>query len=847
MPVAALRALVFAALVDDPGDDSAERARRIKLIEDLVASSVESPPKAIVDAARELIAQCVDVDALRVFDPFVGGGSTLVEAQRLGLSAVGSDLNPIPVLITKALTSIPPAVFNQRCLTDANSTLLPNAPGLAGFLKDVRHYATRIRDEAWMVLKEAYPTGPNGDVVSAWWWARTVESPDPRFRGCQVPLVSNWWLSKKTADRAFVVPDVDRLGRTISYRIERIGEPAAPSKNSCLYSGVPIPFKYIRERGDKGQLGLDLIATITNGSGSRWHPPDTFQITTATSCSAPADAITLAMPESALGFRVQNYGIHQWSELFTSRQQLSLCTFADFVAKVPSWVDADGGTPSYGAAVATVLGLCVGKLAQTSSALCRWMIDGRNGAGGVLAAFASQYLSMSWDFIETNPFGGSVGDWLQVVETALGAFKCVDPTGPATSVTCADARVAAKEFNGNALIVTDPPYFAAVGYANLSDYFYPWIRRSLKDTYPKLLATVASPKQGELIAEPARHDSPAAARDYFVSGFTEAFSQMLLASDPTLPMLIVYAYKEQEAASQDGSGWEAMLAAVIDAGLGIVGTWPIHGTGSARIRGYRSNALATYVVMVCRPRGEVALRGSRRDFLVELRKELGPAIDVLQTTSVAPVDLAQAVIGPGMAVFTRYDSVLEPDGSAMTVRSALLLINSVLAEILDEQNSDYDADTRWAIAWFEQYQFGEAMSGDADALARAKVTSIDALERAGVIRTRAGTTRLVRRDELDPGYDPLEDRHQTVWESVQHLVKRLSESSENAAAALLARLANRDAARDLAYRLYSICERKGWSDEAAAYNVLVASWPEIARLAQRGSQSTGRLPGFSEE
>lgn len=310
-------------------------------------------------------------------------------------------------------------------------------------------------------------------------------------------------------------------------------------------------------------------------------------------------------------------------------------------------------------------------------------------------------------------------------------------------------------------------------------------------------------------------------------------------------MLIVYAYKEQEAelGAQVSPGWEAMLEAVMRAGLSIVGTWPIHGTGSARMRGFKSNALSTYVVLVCRPRPSSSERTSRRELTALLRSELGPAIQVLQSAAVAPVDLAQAVIGPGMEVFTRFESVLEPDGSPMNVRAALLLINSVLAEVLDEQEGDFDADTRWAITWFEQFQFGEALSGEADSLARAKVTSVDGLERAGVIKTRGGTTRLLRRSELPDAYDVSKDQRPTVWEAVQHLVKRLQDGSEADAAHLLAQLPNSEVARDLAYRLYAICERKGWAEEGSAYNILVASWPEIARLAHAEGDG-GHLPGF---
>lgn len=522
-------------------------------------------------------------------------------------------------------------------------------------------------------------------------------------------------------------------------------------------------------------------------------------------------------------------------------------TFAQLVAEVPGWVAEDGGGPEQSRAIATILGLSLGKMAQSNSTLVRWRT--RSVAAKAEPAFARHDIAMTWDYAEVNPFGGSVGDWMQTVETSCRALPLVEPHGPASTVVQRDARQAGVGLEGQCLIVTDPPYFAAIGYADLSDYFYSWLRMALRNVYPDLFATIASPKEGELIAELARHESKEASKQYFINGFTEAFTSLRLASRPDLPMLIVYAYKEQESESeaQVSGGWEAMLEAVIRSGLSIVGTWPIHGTGPQRLVGLGNNALATYVVLVCRPRPAASARISRRELVSALRSELGPAIQVLQSAAVAPVDLAQAVIGPGIAAFTRFLSVLETDGTPMTVRSALLLINSVLAEVLDEQEGEFDADTRWAITWFEQFQFGEAPSGEADSLARAKVTSIDGLERAGLIVTRGGTCRLLRRDELPEDYDPAKDSRATVWESVQHLVKQL-DGGEEKAAGLFARLSNSEAARDLAYRLYSICERKGWAEEGGAYNVLVASWPEIARLAEQMQTQqrlgSGQLPGL---
>lgn len=848
MPVPALRALIFASLVDDP-EEAEDRARLLGLIEKLVASVVDDPPQDVLDAAMAAIAKSVG-DLPTVLDPFCGGGSTLVEAQRLGLPSKGSDLNPIPVLISKALTELPPKVIDRPPLHGDGAFDGTVRRGISGFLADVEHYALRVREVAREQIGDLYPVSQNGDPVVAWRWARTVESPDPRFQGAQVPIVSNWWLSKRRDRLAYIRPVIDRDLKRVTFEIANDGSPPSVSKETCLLSGTSIPFSYIREKGMSGELGLTMLAVVAHGQHGRTHfAPDETQVAAAAK-AIPEGIADLDLPTQALGFRVQAYGISNWTRMFTPRQQVALETFASTVAQVPEWIRKDGGDEDQVAAISIVLGLCVGKLAHLGSMFSSWRLDSRNGAGKAEAVLGQHTLSMSWDFAETNPFGGSVGDWMQIVETATRAFGFVHSSGPPATVVQGDARSGGSGLAGECLVISDPPYFSAIGYANLSDLFYPWIRRALRDVYPDLLSTLATPKSGELIAEPARHSSEDEAKQYFIDGFKETFTSLKTASRPDLPMLIVYAYKEQatEQESRVSAGWEAMLEALIRSGLSVVGTWPIHGTGSSRMRGRNSNALATYVVMVCRPRTQDATRIVRRELTSMLRQELNNPIRLLQSAAIAAVDLAQAVIGPGMAVFSRYQSVLEPDGTPMTVRSALLLINSVLAEVLDEQEGEFDADTRWAITWFEQFQFGEASSGEADSLARAKVTNIDGLERAGVIVTRGGTCRLVRRDELPGDYDPNTDARATVWESVQHLVKELSDHGEERAARLFARLSNGEAARDLAYRLYAICERKGWAEEGGAYNVLVASWPEIARLAQQLQTQqrfdSGQLPGL---
>jgi putative DNA methylase len=840
MPVPALRALIFASLVDDPGDD--KRPQMFELVEKLVASGVEQPSAEVISEARYAIQASVGEKPPPVLDPFCGGGSTLVEAQRLGLEGYGSDLNPIPVLISRVLTELLPKIVGERSLWSSQDLLHGEHDGLAGVLTDIDHYAHRVYEEARIAIGRHFPPSPNGDEAIAWWWARTVESPDPRYQGSHVPLVTNWWLSKKRGERAYVVPVIDRAERTIRYEVHADGEPEPRRKLECLLSGAPISFDYVRDQGSSGKLGLDLLAIVSHGVHGRHYFAGDIEHSRAARDSRPNAIPTLVLPEKAIGFRVQAYGMNEWTDLFLPRQQLTLETFGKIVSKVESWVRDDGGSSDRARLIAGFLGLCLGKLTQFSSTQCLWKIDSRNGSGKVESAkFGRNDLPMTSDFVEANPFGGSVGDWLVLV----------DPRGPAARVRVADARTSGSDLGSPALVVTDPPYFAAIGYANLSDYFYIWLRPALREVFPDLFGTVATPKEGELIAEPARHEnSEQEAKKYFVHGFTETFLHLSKVSDPRFPMVIVYASKEQEtsAEGQLSTGWEAMLEAVVASGLAIVGTWPIHGTGSTRLRGLGTNALATYVAMVCRERGLEAARTTRKAFLDELRRELPQAISVMQQTAIAPVDLAQAVMGPGMSIFTRYESVLEPDGSPMGVRSALILINSILSEVLDEQEGEFDSETRWAITWFEQFQFSEAPSGEADSLARAKVTSIDGLERAGLVVTRGGTCRLLRRDELPDDYDPAEDQRPTLWESVQHLVRELLDGGEEQAASLFARLANTEATRDLAYRLYAICERKGWAEEGGAYNILVASWPEIARLAQQVHTQqrlgSGQLPGL---
>lgn len=834
MPPPAWRALLAAALLDDPGNE-AERQVLFDLVADLIGTDSRPPGKASVAAFHErLAAQRVDLPV--VFDPFCGGGSTIVEAQHLGLPASGSDLNPIPVLITRVLTDYLPRVAGRSPLVGSGAERLAPVPGsLEGFAEDVSHYARRVYEECRSRIGRHYPLAPNGDPVIAWWWARTIRSPDPRYQGAHTPLVNDWSLSKRKGAQAFVRPGVDHFGHSISFEVvEGKGTPPPASKSRCLFSEAPIGFSYIKSEGLAQQLGSVLMATISQGSHGRKHFAPSSEHVAAALEAQPKDPPRLELPPKALGFTVQQYGIDHWSQLFTNRQMLALETFADVVGDVPQWARDDGADDAYAIAVATFLGLCVGKLAQGSSMQVRWRT--REVAAKAEPAFSQPTISPLWDFAEVNPFGGSVGDWLQVVETALRSVEFVATSAKPASIEQRDARFASALVSpASALVATDPPYFSNFGYADPSNYFYVWLRRALKGIHPDLFSTLGAPTTGELISDPTRHgDDKDAAKEYFITGLREAFDGLVTCARPDLPMLVVYAFKQQEA-EQDGvvsTGWEAVLEALIGAGLSVVGTWPIHGTGSARARGLSSNALATYVLLVCRPRPADAPMATFSEFRGALKQRLKSAVADLRAASLAPVDLAQAVVGPGIEVFSGYSRVLQASGATTTVREALAVVNAALDEVLEEQESDFDADTRWAIAWFEQYGLGSGPFGVADALARAKNTALNGLEQAGVVSAKAGVVRLLGSDELPEEWDPARDERLTVWEATHQLIASLSARGEQGAADLLRRLGSfGEIARELAYRLHAISDRKKWSDEARQYNGLVVAWPEIARLA----------------
>ena len=863
MPLPAWRTLLLASVIDDPGADLGrdDAASVRKTYFDLLRRLAELDAykdAGLIDTARALLRDQLPAGELpTIVDPFCGGGSTIVEAQRLGFPALAADLNPIPVVVTTALCRLPQLIGQLGPInpTGRNRQKFLRAPRpMDGVEEDVRYYARVIQDRAWERLGHMYPSAPNGQTVAAWRWARCVGSPDPAFQDMLTPLVTDWRITGPKQGSVSISPRIEK-GR-ICYQIVRSASPppqtAGAHELRCLFSKRPIPNDHVRAEGKAGRLENQLLCLVTQGAqGQREYFPPSLEQIQAALIQSEVELPDLPMPKRALGFRVQGYGINSYSKLFTNRQGAAVATFADLVASIHQGIEKDAleaglgsdgttlqdggqGARAYADGIVTILALCVDRLALSNNVLVQWFIDPRSGGGKATPAFRMQTISMVWDFVETNPFAESVGGWTgPVVGSVLKSFSLVDTESNPASVLQLDARSIGRILPKNALIATDPPYYANIGYADLSDFFYVWLRRSLRSVYPGIFTTMGAPKAGELIASPFRHaDGTVGADEYFRQGFMEVFEELKDRADPRFPILVMYALKQAESGKRQATGWEVFLDGLVASGLSIVATWPIRTTTATRTRGLDSNALASAICVVCRPRGADAGIASRQEFVSALSSNLPAALEYLQQSNIAPVDLVQAAIGPGMAVFSGYDRVLSASGTPLSVRDALDLINQTLDSVLAEQESDFDADSRWALAWFEQHGFEAGDYGVAETLSKAKNTSVGGMVSAGIVVSRAGRVRLLKPKELPTGWDPAGDSRLTTWEMVHHLVRVLESDGEAAAGVLAASLGGAaESARELCYRLYTVCERRKRAAEALWYNGLVQSWPEISRLA----------------
>ena len=905
-PLATARAVLFSQLVDDPSsrpelfpaeeDQSQERQRLFRIIEELVKWE-NTTNETVLEQAREEIrrswrrtcednrdhpraADLFDPDRLPVFhDPFAGGGSIPLEAQRLGLEAHASDLNPVAVLINKAMIEIPPRFagrppVNPEARRGRGSTEA-QWKGAAGLAEDVRYYGKWMRDEAEKRIGHLYPkievttemvqerpdlkpyVGRKLTVI-AWLWARTVKSPNPAFASVDVPLVSSFVLSTKKGKEAYIEPVIEDGDYRFTVKAgtppdsAKLGTTAGKrSAFLCLMSGVPVPYDHIRAEGQGGHMGTRLMAIVAEGDNGRIYLAPTPEHEAVVEKARPGWKPDLILPHNPRDFKTPNYGINTFSELFTDRQLVALTTFSDLVVEARERVrqDAaaasmpDDGTPlrdggdgamGYVDAVGVYLGIALSRLADICNALCRWEVSKTQ----VRNLFGRQAIPMVWDFAENNVFGGAAGDYT----VSLGNMaKALDrmPISPAGFAYQADAQT--QSTNDNKVASTDPPYYDNIGYADLSDFFYVWLRQSLRQVFPDLFATLSTPKAEELVATPYRHGTRAKAEEVFLNGMTHSIQRLAESIHPAFAVTVYYAFKQSESKGDEGivsTGWETFLDAVIQAGFAVTGTWPVRTELGNRLVGMETNALASSIVLVCRPRVADASVATRREFLDALRSELPEALRKMQQGNIAPVDLAQAAIGPGMAIFSRYVQVLDAGGKAVSVREALALINETLDEALAEQEGDFDADTRWALAWFDQSGFSEGEYGVAETLSTAKNTSVAGMVEAGILTSGGGKVRLLAPAELPQDWDPKADSRRTVWETTHHLVRVHEQGGDSAAADIMAHMgADAETSRDLAYRLYRICDLRNRPQEALGYNALVRSWGEISGLATQARQA----------
>lgn len=853
-PLAAARAVLFAQLVDDPSarpdefptdeDQRIERERLHGIIERLVDWDNVRDEKLLAEAHAEIL-KSTNGNPPPILDPFAGGGTIPLEAQRLGLEAHASDLNPVAVLINKSLISIPPRFRDQPPLWPGLAdSQIRDWSGAEGLAADVRAYGAWMRERAEQRVGGLYPAA-DGNTVIAWIWARTVTCPNPAC-GIEMPLVRSWWLGKKKGKEAYIVPKVRSDGRSPSGRRVEFavgnGRDGAPTPSSdgtmargvgvCVACGTAAPNDYIRREANGRGLGAQLMAIVAEGNRQRTYLPPTDEAATAAQVERPADVPEQRVPEHNHDVdRLPMYGMPRWSDAFTNRQLVALSTFSDLVLEAREQVIADGGSIEYADAIATYLGQAVSRGADRQSSVCSW--DASPSKEQVRGVFARQAIPMTWDYAEINPFAKSSGTWTESVDWVAKALERLPALG-VSDVRQADA--ATRDFGG-AVISTDPPYYDNIGYSDLSDFFYVWLRRTFRTVHPDLFGTMLVPKAEELVANAYRHDGKRGARDFFEEGFRSVFARARETANPDFPITVYYAYKQSETdgAGEASTGWETLLDGMIRSGWEITSTWPLRSELGNRMIASGTNALASSIVLSLRPRPANAPIADRRGYVDVLRDELPTKLRELQHGAIAPVDLAQAAIGPGMAVFSRFERVVEPDGKAVSVRSALQVINAVLSEVLSDQEGDFDTDTRWCLKWFETHGFDTAGYGEGETLASAYNTSVAGLARSGAVHAKAGEVRLLAAAELPSAYRPERDEHITLWEVAMHLVKALDESGLAEAGRILDGASTRvdiETVKELAYLVFALAEKRSMVQVAGMFNALVTSWPEVTAAAK---------------
>ena len=864
-PLATARAVLFAQLVDDPASrpeefptvesQDKERARLHALMEKLIIWENSNDEK-LLEQAREEIRKSNNGKLPAVVDPFAGGGSIPLEAQRLGLESHASDLNPLAVLINKALIEIPPKFAGWSPVfpgvAEEQSSWL-RAEGLAA---DVQHYGQWLRDEAEKRIGHLYPkvTAPGGTehTVIAWIWARTVISPNPA-NPIETPLVRSWWLSKRKGKEAWVKATV--VDGQVQYEVQHNADgPKGDADGTVnrrgavsIADGTPIDLKYVRSEARAGRMGVHLIAVVAEGVRGRLYlSPNQIHVKNA-QVDVPNNTPEGYLPKNPRDFKTPNYGMTEWADLFTNRQLVALTTLSDLVIKARSKVledalaagihtgerleDGGVGAEAYADAVTTYLALGVSRTADYCNALCTWHTTGDK----VTHLFTRQAIPMTWDYTETNVLSNSSGNFLGQLKWVVKVIQRLpaEINGEAKQISATS-----RDYAG-LVVSTDPPYYDNIGYSDLSDFFYVWLRKSLRTIHPSVVGTMLTPKADELVANPYRHDGKQGAEKFFIEGFNSVFHRIREDdTSPDVPMTVYYAYKQQDS-GKDGTsstGWHTLLDGLIQSGWEITATWPMRSELKNRMLSQGTNALASSILLACRPRPADARAVARRAFVAALKSELPEALRTLMQGAIAPVDLAQAAIGPGISVFSRYAKVREADGSDMSVRDALQLINATLDEVLGEQESDLDSDTRFAVRWYRQYGWKADSSGIADQLARSSDTSLAELQRGGIFEAKGGKARLLSPTQLNEGWDPVADEHVSVWEATVRLAAVLAKDGVDKVAELLPAVGEKvslDAVKELGFLLFHEAEKNKDTDDAILFNGLVSSWGDLNEQARQ--------------
>ena len=866
-PFTAARAVIWASLIDDPSshpeifpteeEQVKERTRLFSILEKL-SDWKNTNDQSVLNAATSELMKATGGKLPELLDPFSGGGAIPLEALRLGLNAHAHDLNPVAVLINKSMIEIPSRFIGRKpaFIPETMGSAQRQWSGLDAIVSDFTHYSEWIKQRAFDAVGHMYPEvqlhggfGKGKATVIAWLWSRTVKCPNPAC-GCETPLFKSAYLSKKKGRSAWVEPVYE--GNSFSFKVHNDGTPSLDGTvnrkgATCAKCSTPIDFPYIREEGKNGKLGVKLLATVAENRGGRIYLSPDLEQASAANIPEPTDYPDAPLPNNPRNFNTPIYGLDTLSKLFTRRQLTTLTVFSDLIQEAQKQIEADAisngfandhiafvdggnGARAYSEAICTYLAFAVDRLADFSTSVSRWAVTNEKA----MNCFNKQSIPMTWDYPEVNIFGDSVGSFSQIASYIADCIRTL-PSSPGIGTAIQhDAQTDCGL--RNIMVSTDPPYYDNINYAECSDFFYMWLRRSLKNIYPNLLGTMMTPKVEELVATPYRFDgSIEKARAFFEDGMLQTCKNIYHYASDDIPVTIYYAYKQSESDDEDTSdiastGWETMLTAIICAGFAITGTWPMRTEQTYRSVSMGANALASSIVLVCRKRPETTPVCTRRNFINELKRELRPALQKLQSSNIAPVDLAQSAIGPGMGVYSKYSQVLEADGTPMTVRSALKIINQELDLFFNEQDGELDSESRFCVDLYSQVAFNDLKFGDANTLATAKNTSVAVLASHGTLYAQKGVVHLIERADLPK---EIKSSEGTIWLLCQQLTYLMEKEGVEGCAKAISTMfgSNAERAKDLAYRLYTIAERKKWAQEAYAYNALVVSWPEIQSRA----------------